>query len=435
MPACFLEFCGYGSLSLKLRIKKSAKSKVMRIGIDIRNIGKQRTGDEVVFFNLVKNLAKIDEENHYSLFTDTNDSTVLRYIVEKLGIENKKNFKIISLPMSFLRKQESTLSENRQCRFRIKCGITLSSNKFIWNLYTLPRYLRKNPVDVYHTQYITPLFVPKEIKIITHIHDVSFLAYPEFIRKSDLFFLKILIPISLRRADKIVAVSEFTKNEIIKYYGTDSKKIEVVHNAVNEDFTKSDYSGNELFAIRKKYNLPEKYVLYIGTMQPRKNVPMLVNAFVAAKNRITGIKLVLAGNKNAHNFDKKIDKEIKKLKLEDDVIFSGFVDESDKAALFQMAEVFVYPSLYEGFGIPMLEAMSQKIPVLASNISVHLEVAEDGALYFDPRSVDEMQEKLYNILADKNSRENLINLAIKRLDFFSWKKSAEKMLEIYKNLK
>lgn len=380
----------------------------MRIGIDIRLIGKQQTGSEAVFFNLVKNLAKIDSENEYFLFTDVLDENFLPEIRQKLGILNRKNFKIVSLK---------------------------SSNKFIWNLRTLPNYLKKNPVDVYHTQYITPFFVPKNIKIITHIHDVSFLAYPEFIKKSDLFFLEILIPTSLKRADKIIAVSEFTKNEIIKYYGTDSQKIETVYNAVSEDFLKSDYSGNELFKIREKYNLPEKYILYIGTMQPRKNIPMLINAFASVKNRIPEIKLVLAGNKKAHNFDKKIDKEIKRLKLENEAIFSGFVDEKDKTALFQMAEVFVYPSLYEGFGIPILEAMSQKIPVLASKIPVHSEIAGEAGLYFNPESLDDLSEKLYNSLTDKNSREKMIYSEYQRSMFFSWEKSAQEMLDIYKNLK
>lgn len=380
----------------------------MRIGIDIRNIGKQRTGDEVVFFNLVKNLAKIDDENEYLLFTDTNDSTVLQYTVEKLGIENKKNFKIISLK---------------------------SSNKFIWNLRTLPDYLKKNPVDVYHTQYITPFFVPKNIKVITHIHDVSFLAYPEFIKKSDLFFLKILIPMSLRRTDKIIAVSEFTKEEIAKYYQIDPEKIEIVHNAVSEDFAKSDYSGNELFEIRKKYNLPEEYILYIGTLQPRKNIPVLIKAFAKTKEKNQNIKLVIAGNKKAHNFDSRIDAEIKKLNLEKEVIFPGFVDEEDKSTLFQLAKAFVFPSLYEGFGIPILEAFAFKAPVLASDIPVHREVAEKAALYFDAKNVDDFSEKLYNILVDEKLRKELTSLAAKRLEFFSWKKSAKQILEIYKKLK
>lgn len=379
----------------------------MRIGIDIRNIGKQRTGDEVVFFNLVKNLAKIDAENEYFLFTDTADTAALRYITTNLGIENRNNFKIVSLR---------------------------SLNKFIWNLCVLPDYLKKNPVDVFHTQYITPFFVPRNIKIITHIHDISFFAHPEFIKKSDLFFLKALIPVSLKRANKIIAVSQFTKDEIVKHYKIDPEKIEVVYNAVNEDFLRSDYSGNELFDIRKKYNLPEEYALYIGTLQPRKNIPMLVESFSKIKEKFPKIKLVLVGNRKAHNFDTRIDETIEKLKISDEVVFSGFVDEKEKGALFQLAKVFVFPSLYEGFGIPILEAISQKLPVLVSDIPVHREIAGDGALYFNPGSIDEMQEKLYNILADENLRENLVNLGLKRLDFFSWKKSAEKIFEIYQKL-
>ena len=133
----------------------------MIIGIDIRNIGKKRTGDEVVFFNLTKTLAKIDMENEYKLFTDIIDTTVLQYIGVSLGIDNKKNFKIISLK---------------------------TKNKFTWNFWTLPKYLRKNLVDIYFTQYITPWFVPKKIKIATIIHDISFNFYPQFIKFWDLFF-------------------------------------------------------------------------------------------------------------------------------------------------------------------------------------------------------------------------------------------------------
>lgn len=378
----------------------------MKIGIDIRNIGKQRTGDEVVFFNLVKNLGELDNSNEYFLFTDLAEN-VLPNISQKLGILGKPNFKIISLK---------------------------SPNKFCWNMRVLPWYLRKNPVDVYHTQYITPFFVSRKIKVITHIHDVSFFVYPELIKKSDLFFLKLLMPRSIKRADKIVAISDFTKNEIVKYYKINPEKIEVVYNAVSDDFLENDYSGNELFQIRKKYNLPEKYFLYIGTLQPRKNIPILLEAFAKIKEKISDTKLVLAGNKNAHNFDVEIDRMIEKLQLEESIVFPGFIEEKDKAAIFFLAKAFVFPSLYEGFGIPILEAMSKKIPVLASKIPVHLEVAENGAFYFSKENVDEISEKLYTILEDKNLREKLIDLGKKRVDFFSWKKSAKKMLSVYKKL-
>jgi len=133
----------------------------MRIGIDIRNIGKKRTGDEAVFFNLVKNLAELDNNNEYLLFTDILDENTLNEIKNRLDIESKKNFQIISLP---------------------------TANKFTWNAWTLPQYLKKNPVDIYHTQYILPFLASKSIKLVTTIHDVSFNAYPEMIKITDLFF-------------------------------------------------------------------------------------------------------------------------------------------------------------------------------------------------------------------------------------------------------
>lgn len=378
----------------------------MRVGIDIRNIGKKRTGDETVFFNLVKNLAQIDGTNEYFLLTDILDGNVLAGIKEKLGILDKKNFKVVSLK---------------------------SGNKFIWNLFTLAGYLEKNPVDVYHTQYIVPFFVPKKIKIITHIHDVSFIAYPELISKIDIFFLKLLIPRSLRLADKIISVSEFTKQEIIKYYNTDPEKIEIVYNAANDNFSK-DESPEKLEEVRKKYSLPKKFALYVGTMQPRKNIPMLINAFCGIKDKISGTKLVLVGNKNAHNFDNNINKSISDNNIKSDVIFPGYIDQEDLAAIYKLAEVFVFPSLYEGFGIPILEAFASKLPVLASDIQIHNEIAGEAALYFNPGSLDDFSEKLYNSLADQNLREKLISSGSERINFFSWQRSAQEMLKIYEEL-
>jgi glycosyltransferase involved in cell wall biosynthesis len=377
----------------------------MRIGIDIRNIGKKRTGDETVFFNLVKNLAEIDNSNKYLLFTDIADITVLQYAVKKLNIENKNNFEIVSLR---------------------------SANKFIWNLWTLPQYLKKNPVDVYHTQYVVPFFVSKKIKIVTHIHDVSFNAYPELISKKDLFFLKILIPWSLKRADRIIAISEFTKKEIIKYYSINPEKIEVVYNAISDDFSVSDFSPEILEEVRRRYNLPENFILYVGTMQPRKNIPRLIETFSIIKNKIPEIKLVLVGDRSAHNFDKKIDEAISKNNIRDSIIFPGYINQEDIAEVYNLSRIFVFPSLYEGFGIPILEAMSQKIPVLLSDIPVNHEIAKDAGLYFNSESLDEISEKLYNSLTDENLRNKLKDLGFQRVKFFSWKKSAEKLLEIYK---
>ena len=391
---------------------------VLTVGVDIRNIGKERTGDEVVFLELVRQFAEQESEIKFLLFTDIVDEEVLKIIAEKMRIVGKNNFQIISLG-----KSSATQKQKK------------AVGKFAWNLWVLPNYLRKNPLDIYHTQYITPFFVSRNIKIVSHIHDVSFKVFKQFIKWSDLFFLNILIPFSIRRADKIIAVSEFTKQEIEKYYPQAVGKIEVVYNAIACDKEVSDNKeGIKIDRIKTKYNLPEKFIYYIGTLQPRKNVAMLIEAYAKIREKLSDFKLVIAGNKKAHNFDKKIDEVMKKYNLsEDEVRFIGFVDYEDKMSVYSLANVLVNPSFYEGFGITPLEAMKEGTPVLISDIPAHREVYQEAGLYFNPHSLDDLQNKLYTVCVDQELRTKLVNRGLSRSGFFSWKKSAEKMLKIYKS--
>ncbi len=393
----------------------------MKIGIDIRMIGKKRTGDEAVFFNLVKNLANIDAKNQYFLFTDRDpeENGDLKSEIEKLKL--KDNFKIV-----FVKK----------------------TNRFCWNFWYLPNYLRKNPVnpirntesnsldtipkqisngvDVFHTQYIAPFWLPKKVKLVLTIHDISFNFFPEFIKKSDLFFLKTLIPRSIRRADKIITVSESEKKNIVDFYKIPPEKVACALNGVDFERFNRACSAEEKENIRKKYSLPEKFLLYIGTLQPRKNIPVAIEAL---KN--LDIKLVIAGNRKAHNFDKKIDETIEKNNLADKATFPGWIDEEDKPALLQMATCFVFPSLYEGFGIPVIEAMAAGTPVVCSDIPVLREIGKDTALFCDPKKSREFAENILKILADENLRNNLIEKGKKIAQNFIWRKTAEKTLEVY----
>jgi len=374
----------------------------MKIAIDIRNIGKQRTGSEVVVTELTKNILELDKENEYLLLTNTDDELVLKNINEKLNLGDKKNAQVISLE---------------------------AKNKFVWAAWTMPVFFRKNKIDVFHSEYILPFFIPKRIKVVTHIHDVSFKVYRQMILKKDLFFLDLFIPRSVRRSDKIIAVSQFTKDEILKYYKVDADKIEVVFNSTN--LIEREITEEMEKTIREKYNLPEKFILYIGTLQPRKNIPFLIEAYAKIKNKIPEIKLVLAGNKNGHNFDKKINEVLLKNDLNKDIIFAGFIDTIDKVVVYKMATVYVFPSFYEGFGIPILEAMSQGVPVLASDIPPHREVGVNEDIYFNPNSIDNLSDMLYNICIDKERRERLIKLGLVKSNFFSWKESAQKMLNLF----
>ena len=378
----------------------------MKIGIDIRNVGKQRTGDETVFFHLAKHLPQVDENNEYYYFTDTLEVETLLEIERQLSILDHPRVKVIPLP---------------------------SRNKFIWNLWTLPRQLHKHQLDIYLTQYITPWFVPKKIKIVTIIHDISFNFFPQFMKWSDWIFLKTLIPISLKRASKILAVSQFTQKEIKRYYQVADEKVDYFYNAV--DLKKfEDLSGESMEEVRKKYNLPEKFILYLGTFQPRKNLPILVEAFRVVKDKHPDMKLVLVGNPKAHNTDKRLGIAIKECHLEDDIIFPGFIEERDKTKVFALADLFCYPSLYEGFGIPILEALAAKTPVVASDILPHREVAGESVLFFPAKDSQALALKIEELLINEHLREELKKVGRTQVEKFSWEASAKKVASIFQSL-
>lgn len=381
----------------------------MRIGIDIRNVGKGRTGDEVVFFQLVRALAKLPETGHsFLLFADGRTPEELDALAVRLGITGRSDFSFANLP---------------------------GGGKFRWNAWDLPRALRgAYPVDIYHTQYITPFFVPHGTKIVTHIHDVSFRRFPALIGPVDRLFLSLLIPRSLRAAARVVAVSEFTAGEVAECYGVPREKIAVVPNALGDDFMTREADGADFRIIREKYGLPSRYVLYVGTLQPRKNLPFLVHAFARVAEKIPSLSLVLVGNRAGHHFDPAIDEAVRETGLESRIVFPGFVDQEDLPTLYAGAELFAYPSLYEGFGLPLLEAMSQDVPVVAADISVFREVAGDAALYADPSDLAAMEESLYNGLTSSETRADLVRNGHRRMEGFSWHKSAEKLLGVYEGL-
>lgn len=377
----------------------------MKIGIDIRLIGKRQTGSEAVFFNLVKNLVRIDNANHYLLYTDVMEQVALMEIKKRLALDKNKNFRFVPLK---------------------------TKNKFSWNFWTLPRQLRKDSPDFYLTQYITPFFVPAKIKIWTIIHDLSFLIYPQFIKFSDLFFLRTLIPLAIRRADKVIGVSRFTRDEIVTRYKTAPQKVEFIHNAVSDDFLLQTVTEEDRKKVREKYHLPEKFILYLGTLQPRKNIPTLISAYAQSEQLLPGLKLVIAGGRG-HNFDQKIEESEKKYHLQNKIIHTGYVAEEDKKALISAATCFCFPSFYEGFGIPILEAFHCHVPCVISDIPPQREVAGDAALFFPPADPKKLAEKLCALLQEKTLAKRLIEKSQERLLLFSWEKTARRMLTLWEN--
>lgn len=381
----------------------------MKIGIDIRVIGKNRTGDEVYFFNLVKNLAETNRrgltstENEYLLFTDRDPKKDFALKEEMERLELGSNFKIIFLN---------------------------SPNRFWWNFWALPKYLKKNPVDIFHTQYIAPFWLPKNTRLVLTIHDISFNFFPEYIKKTDLFLLKALIPRSIRRADKIITVSASERNKLIDFYKVAPEKVDFTYNGVDFKKFSQKFSYEEIKKINTKYKIPDtKYILYLGTLQPRKNIPIIIEAM-----KYLDIKLVIAGNREAHNFDQKIDEAIKKNGLQDKIIFPGWIDEEDKPILLQIAECFVFSSLYEGFGIPIIEAMAAGTPVVCSDIPMFREIGKDAALFCDPKNSQQFAENISKVLEDQPLREKLVRSGIENAQNFTWQKTAKKTSGVYKDI-
>lgn len=385
------------------------------IAIDIRLLGKKRTGDEMVFFHLTREIIRLDQDHRYVLLTDETDPIKVAALAARLGCAGERRVHIVSLP---------------------------AQNRFTWNLWVLPRYLFQNRVDVLHTQYILPLMIPRRTRIALHIHDVSFRAYPELIRFSDRLFLFLLIPRALRQAAVIITPSQFTKEEIGRYYRVRLEKIHVIPNALGEEFfTQAPLIPKEIARLRRTYRLPEKFWLYVGTLQPRKNLPFLIRVFTSVHQRLrtalpqgSEIGLVIAGNRHALHVDPALDPFLAENTEHGALVFPGFIPAEDLPGVMRLASLFVYPSLYEGFGIPLLEAMSQGVPVASSDIPSLREVAGPAATYFDPHSVAKTAETLYTLCIDQKRRQLTVRYGRDRLLLYSWRKSAELLRALYHTL-
>lgn len=236
----------------------------------------------------------------------------------------------------------------------------------------------------------------------------------------------------LRKAEKIITVSEFSKNDIIKHIRYPEDKIEIIPPAVDHNL----YYQNRNKSILKKYGIKEdeKVILYVGAEEPRKNIQVLISSFNKLKSKIPQIKLLKVGTPNYLRVREKLLKQIESLNLQKDVIFAGYVPESELAKIYNAVDLFVFPSLYEGFGIPPLEAMACGTPVITSNSSSLPEVVGDAAIIIDPYDANKFAEEMYEVLTEDGLREEMIRKGLDRSKMFSWEKAARKTREIYEQV-
>lgn len=293
----------------------------------------------------------------------------------------------------------------------------------LWTQFTLPAYLfvkGKKPDVFFSPSHYAPRFA--RIPRVSSVMDVAYLMYPETFNKDDLYQLVKWTKYSVEKSKKVITISNSSKNDIISRYQVKSDKVEVVYPGIKPG---SDDMSQE--KVREKYNIEGPFILFVSTLQPRKNLVRLIEALVKIEET-TKVKLVVVGRKGWKY--EEILAAPKKYGVADKVIFLDFVDDKDLTELYRQAEIFVMPSLYEGFGLPVLEAMKNGCPVAASNISSLPEAGGVAAAYFDPESVEDMATVITDVLKDKKMQENMRKKGYEQVKKFSWEKSARETLKI-----
>ena len=291
----------------------------------------------------------------------------------------------------------------------------------VWTHIRLSFELIKNPVDKFFASNAVPLFSRGEI--IVTIHDLGFYCNPKLYHPLELIYQRLSHRLAIKKADKIIAVSETTKKDIIKYFPGTENKIRVIYHGWNGD----DFGGmskEDIQDYKDYHDMPDKFILYIGRLETKKNIQNLVKAYKKTTRRWP---LVLGGRPGNHGY-KEIEKLIQDPEIKDDIILLGYVSQKNYPKLMASASMFVFPSKFEGFGIPLLEAMASKVPIACSDIPVLHEVAGEAAMYFDPDDTVDMSGVLDKLMKDAELREKYINKGHDRANEFSWRKSAQETL-------
>ena len=270
-------------------------------------------------------------------------------------------------------------------------------------------------------------------KVVT-IHDMAFHRYPETIRKKTKIMLAMNLRKSIKRADAIIAVSEFTKNEIQKFYKVPSEKIYVIPNGVDLERFHPKYTMEEKSRVKEKYGISKKYFLFMGNVEPRKNLVRLVEAYFKAKEQYEGeFPVLVIGGAKGWLCD-EIYQMAERDGKQDKIRFAGYIADEDVPILMSGAEVFCFVSLYEGFGMPVLEAMACGTPVLTSCNSALAEVAGDAAVKVNPKNVDEIADALVRLYRDNELRENCMLRGISHAREYSWENASCKLYEVYERI-
>jgi len=297
--------------------------------------------------------------------------------------------------------------------------------RIVWEQVIQPAALGKSGVDLIHgTAYVGPLL--SACPSVVTVHDLSFLFYPRSFRTLNRLYLRIFTRLSVRRAQRVIAVSESTKRDLVQQYDLLPAKIDVVHNGVDPGFR--PLPASQVAAFRAEQGLPERFILFVGTLEPRKNVAALVEAY-AGLSRSRPPLMLVGGKGWLHD---GVFARMEALSLTDEVCFVGYVPAEDVPLWYNAADLFVYPSLYEGFGLPPLEAMACGTPVITSTASSLPEVVSQAGLLVDPASIDDLVSAMTRALADTDLREEMRAAGLAQASRFSWRQTAQRTAASYR---
>jgi len=375
----------------------------MKIGLDYISVF-GGGGNATYTRELIKGLAKIDQENNYYLYTYLHK--FLPFYKNEIIHKNNFHYKAgyFCWPYKIFQKSINYFEER-----------------------LLFQMSKKNKVDLFHLT--NPLRYNRYLKkFIMTIHDLCYLKEPNFVKKSSIDFYQKNFKNILKNCQSIISVSQATKKDILDNFNFPADKIFVVYEGISKIFnpkTDKDY-------VKNKFNLNKRYILSVGEIQPRKNLFRLLQSYGQLPFSLReNYQLVIVGQSRGEIIMKELIAQVKKLKIENQVKFLGYVDVNDLPYLYSSARVFTYPSLYEGFGLPVLESLACGTPVITSNNSSLPEVLGPGGILVDPYKIEEIKDALESILTNDYLRDNFSKEGINHSNNFSWEKTAQQTLKIY----
>jgi len=375
----------------------------MKIGIITDAIDDRAAGIGTYVRNVVPEIVRLDKKNDYYLIHFDNSKNVFY----KQFNNNKKVHEII-IPIK-------------------KLPFARETRKIIF----MPKILNRYELNIVHEMaQIGPFFTKTNYKKIVSIMDIAAIILPKTQPFISVIRHKFGLPIILRNVDKIITISENTKKDLLKYFKISKEKITPTLLAADKSIIRIT-DKNKINLFKKKYDIDYPFLLFVSTLEPRKNIIRLLKAFSKAKEEIPQ-KLIIVGRKGWKYHD--ISKTIKRLKLEKDVVFREKIANNELPLFYSTADIFVYPSLYEGFGIPPLEAMICGCPVITSNVSSIPEVVGNAAELINPYNIGELKDSIIKLANNKELRGKLSKRGIEQAKKFTWKKTAEKTIKIYEEL-